>query len=254
MRILPPFVGDVPAEISTELPKPTDVEPARRDILPATPVALFPVPRSIEPVDCIPAPDENSNEPVRPAVDSADNTLISPESPEPTPEATVPPEPDIIETAPPATRLDGPPAIIADAPTPVLVPGFITTLPDRPVVEEPLDTVIDPEPLDASPDETSTGPVVDEDPPESREIDPLEETPLLVVNKRFPPFDDESRVSPVLITTDPPGPTLDFPARIDTAPAPPDVEVPDPTINDPEASREEPLETRTVPELMPSAE
>jgi len=110
MRTLPPISGETPPEISTEPPAAAiDVEPARREMLPATPAILSPVPRTIEPVFSNPAPDEKSNDPVRPAVEGAESKFTSPESPEPTPAVDDPPEPDMIETIPPFKLVEGPP-------------------------------------------------------------------------------------------------------------------------------------------------
>ncbi len=118
----------------------------------------------------------------------------------------------------------------------------------------PEEMLTPPELLDADPDETSTGPVVAEDPPERREIAPLEEMPRLVVKSKLPPLALGSSVSPVLITTEPPAPDLELPARIDTAPAEAELDFPVPMINDPEKSVAAPLEIRTDPEDTLSAD
>jgi hypothetical protein len=57
----------------------------------------------------MPAPDETNKEPVRPALEGADSTFMSPESPEPTPVDCDPPAPDIIDTIPPVVRVEDPP-------------------------------------------------------------------------------------------------------------------------------------------------
>ena len=134
------------------------------------------------------------------------------------------------------------------------MPGVIVTLPARPAVARPDEMLTSPELLAASPDETSTGPVVVDESPESREIAPLEEMPRLVFKSRLPPLELGFKVSPVLITTEPPAPALEFPAKIDTEPAVEDVDLPVPMIIDPDASVADPLAIRTNPEdtLLPA--